>query len=82
LVGPETLPPPVLPVATQVAPVTPAGSGSKTLAPVTALGPGLLTTRVGVAGARHDGGHAIGLGDRQVGRLWYLLHELTARAVL
>src|SRR5256885_370549 len=46
LAAPETLPPPVKPVAAQVAPMTPAGSGSETLAPVTALGPGLLTTIV------------------------------------
>src|SRR6478735_4835299 len=44
LVGPLTVPPPLLAVAAQVAPVTPAGSGSDTLAPVTALGPALLTT--------------------------------------
>src|SRR5262245_40850458 len=43
LVGPETLPPPVLPVSVQTAPVTPAGNASKTLAPVTALRPELLT---------------------------------------
>ena len=46
LAGPETLPPPVKPVAAQVAPMTPAGSGWETLAPVTALGPVLLTTMV------------------------------------
>src|SRR3989442_1892871 len=39
LAGPETMPPPLLPLNAQVAPVTPAGSGSETLAPVTALGP-------------------------------------------
>src|SRR5437899_5421492 len=42
----QTLRPPVKRVAAQVAPMTPAGSGSETLAPVTALGPGLLTTIV------------------------------------
>ena len=46
LVGPVTVPPPLLAVAAQVAAVTPAGSGSDTLAPVTALGPLLLTTMV------------------------------------
>src|SRR5437660_441769 len=46
LLGPVTLPPPLLAVAVQLAAVTPAGSGSDTLAPVTALGPALLTTRV------------------------------------
>src|SRR5262245_21321261 len=40
----ETLPPPVLPVTVQLPAVTPAGRGSETLAPVTALGPVLLTT--------------------------------------
>src|SRR5688500_8333015 len=39
VVGPVTLPPPVSPTNVQVAPVTPAGSGSDTLAPVTALRP-------------------------------------------
>ena len=42
--GPVTLPPLVLPVNVQLAAVTPAGSGSETLAPVTGLGPVLLTT--------------------------------------
>ena len=46
LAGPVTVPPPLLAVAAQVAAVTPAGSGSDTLAPVTALGPALLTTMV------------------------------------
>src|SRR5262245_54290426 len=49
LAGPETLPPPVLPVAVQVPAVTPAGSGSETAAPVTAFGPVLLTTIVYVS---------------------------------
>src|SRR5258708_1078234 len=44
LTGPVTTPPPLLAVATQLAAVTPAGSASDTLAPVTALGPALLTT--------------------------------------
>src|SRR5262245_63035595 len=44
--GPETLPPPLLSVAVQIAVVTPAGRGSDMLAPVTALGPLLLTTMV------------------------------------
>src|SRR4029077_11123860 len=44
LLGPVTLPPPLLAVSVQVAAVTPAGRGSDTLAPVTALGPWLLTT--------------------------------------
>src|SRR5262245_14606399 len=44
LLGPETLPPLVLPVTVQVAAVTPAGNASATLGPVTALGPVLLTT--------------------------------------
>src|SRR6186713_735283 len=39
LLGPLTVPPPVLAVAVQVALLTPAGSGSDTVAPVTALGP-------------------------------------------
>src|SRR5215471_12480134 len=47
--GPEMLPPPVLPVAVQVAAVTPPGSGSETAAPVTALGPVLLNTIVYVS---------------------------------
>ena len=46
LAGPVTLPPPVAPANAQPAPVTPAGRGSDTLAPVTALGPALLTTMV------------------------------------
>src|SRR4051812_24808159 len=46
LLGPETLPPPLLAVSVQLAAVTPAGSGSDTLAPLTALGPLLRTTRV------------------------------------
>src|SRR5262245_53364170 len=45
-VGPVTLPPPVWPANAQLPPVAPAGSGSDTVAPVTALGPLLLTTRV------------------------------------
>src|SRR5262249_17820568 len=44
--GPLTLPPPVWPANAQVAARTPAGRGSATLAPLTALGPWLLTTRV------------------------------------
>src|SRR5262245_27756382 len=44
--GPVTAPPPLLPVAAQLAEVTPAGTGSDTLASVTALGPALLTTMV------------------------------------
>src|SRR5262245_12298002 len=44
LVGPVTVPPLLLAVAVQVAEVTPAGRGSDTLAPVTGLGPLLLTT--------------------------------------
>src|SRR5579883_712558 len=44
--GPVTLPPPVWLANAQVAEVTPAGKGSDTLAPVTALGPVLLTTMV------------------------------------
>src|SRR5262245_14762767 len=39
LLGPLTAPPPLLAVAAQVAAVTPAGRGSATLAPLTALGP-------------------------------------------
>src|SRR6478752_7569784 len=46
LLGPVTVPPPLLAVAVQVAAVTPAGRGSDTLAPVTALGPWLVTTMV------------------------------------
>ena len=46
LLGPVTVPPPLLAVAVQVAAVTPAGRGSDTVAPVTALGPLLLTTMV------------------------------------
>src|SRR5262245_9366037 len=46
LVGPVTLPPPLLVVVVQLAEVTPGGRGSDTLAPVTALGPWLLTTMV------------------------------------
>src|SRR5579883_1899667 len=46
LVGPVTVPPPLLAVVVQVAAVTPAGKGSDTLAPVTALGPSFLTTMV------------------------------------
>src|SRR4029450_1232133 len=46
LLGPVTLPPPVWPAKAQVAAETPAGRGSDTLAPVTALGPVLLTTMV------------------------------------
>src|SRR5262245_5903541 len=46
LAGPVTVPPPLLAVAVQVAAMTPAGRGSETLAPVTALGPALLTTMV------------------------------------
>src|SRR4029453_8714285 len=46
LAGPLTLPPPVAPANAQVAAVAPAGRGSDTLAPLTALGPSLLTTTV------------------------------------
>src|SRR5436309_2942924 len=46
LAGPVTLPPPLLVLNVQLAAVTPAGRGSNTLAPVTALGPLLRTTRV------------------------------------
>src|SRR4029077_21184977 len=46
VVGPVTVPPPLLAVAAQVAAVTPAGRGSDTLAPLTALGPALVTTMV------------------------------------
>src|SRR5262249_56640969 len=45
-VGPLTAPPPLLAVATQLPPLAPAGSGSDTLAPLTSLGPVLLTTIV------------------------------------
>src|SRR4051794_1544986 len=44
LLGPVTAPPPLLVVNDQLPEVAPAGSGSETLAPVTALGPLLLTT--------------------------------------
>ena len=44
LLGPVTVPPPLLSVCVQLAAVAPAGRGSDTLAPVTALGPLLLTT--------------------------------------
>src|SRR5262245_46742319 len=43
LVAPETLPPPLLPVAAQVPEVTPAGRKSETAAPVTSSGPLLVT---------------------------------------
>src|SRR4051794_3009343 len=43
LLGPVTLPPPVALTNVQLPPVAPAGSESETLAPVTALGPVLLT---------------------------------------
>src|SRR3954467_1281803 len=46
LAGPVTLPPPVWPTNVQEAAVTPAGRGSESVAPVAALGPALLTTRV------------------------------------
>src|SRR5262245_16814601 len=46
LAGPLTLPPPVAPANAQEAAVAPAGRGSETLAPVTSLGPALLTTMV------------------------------------
>src|SRR5262245_48144979 len=46
LAGPVTLPPSLLVVAVQLAAMTPAGRGSETLVPVTALGPRLLTTMV------------------------------------
>jgi len=39
-----TVPPPLLSVCVQLALVTPAGRASATLAPLTALGPLLLTT--------------------------------------
>src|SRR5689334_7329284 len=44
--GPLTAPPPVAPANAQLAAVAPAGRGSDTPAPLTALGPRLLTTRV------------------------------------
>src|SRR5262249_5178820 len=46
LVGRVTLPPPLLAVAVQLAAVTPAGTGSDTLAPVTSLGPALRAALV------------------------------------
>ena len=46
LVAPVTLPPPVALTNVQVAPVTPVASGSDSVAPVTSLGPALLTTMV------------------------------------
>src|SRR5262249_24098708 len=46
LAGSVTVPPPLLAVAFQVAEVAPAGRGSDTLAPLTALGPLLLTVMV------------------------------------
>ena len=46
MAGPVTLPPPVLPVASQELPVMPSGRESKTVAPVTASEPLLLTTMV------------------------------------
>src|SRR5579883_608512 len=46
LLGPVTVPPLALAVDVQLAAVTPAGRGSDTLAPVTSLGPLLLTTMV------------------------------------
>src|SRR6516164_592258 len=46
LLGPVTLPPPLLAVAVQVAAVAPAGRGSERAAPVTSLGPLLLTRMV------------------------------------
>src|SRR5262249_2142545 len=58
LAGPVTLPPPLLSVTVQVAAVTPAGRGSDTLAPGTALGPALLTTMVEVMGRRGQAGVA------------------------
>src|SRR5262245_8172915 len=45
LVGPVTVPP-LVSVTVQVAAVTPADSGSNTVAPLAALGPALLTTIV------------------------------------
>src|SRR5262249_48868889 len=44
MLGPLTLPPPVARANAQVAAVAPAGRGSSTLAPLTALGPRLRTT--------------------------------------
>src|SRR5262245_59304259 len=46
LSGPLTPPPPVASLNSQLPAVTPAGRGSEPLAPITALGPLLLTTRV------------------------------------
>src|SRR5262245_4712775 len=46
LVGPVTLPPPVAPTNVQLAALTPAGTGSDSAAPVTSLGPALVTTVV------------------------------------
>src|SRR6516225_874233 len=46
LLGPATLPPPVALTNVQLAAVTPGGTESATLAPVTSLGPLLLTTMV------------------------------------
>src|SRR5579875_2037591 len=46
LVGPVTLPPPVSLTNDQLAPVTPAGSGSDRVTPVALLGPALLTVMV------------------------------------
>jgi hypothetical protein len=46
VVGPLTVPPPLLAVDVQLAEMTPAGRESDTLAPLTALGPALLTTMV------------------------------------
>src|SRR5262245_5415475 len=43
---PVTTPPPVAPANAQLPPVAKAGRGSDTLAPVTALGPWLVTTMV------------------------------------
>src|SRR5262249_20300663 len=47
--APATAPPPLLSLTVQLAAVTPAGSGSDTLAPVTSLGPRLLTTMMYVS---------------------------------
>src|SRR5580765_2429674 len=44
--GPLTAPPPVAPTNAQLPPVAPAGRRSDTLAPLTALGPALLTVIV------------------------------------
>src|SRR4051794_36051135 len=44
--APVTAPPPVWPANAQLPPVAPAGRRSDTLAPVTALGPALLTVMV------------------------------------